>query len=128
MKIFGIEMEPLQNSAAYENLVETENVLEKSRLTDTRKSVLKSHKLSINVPQRDMYKYRIHKYNQAKFYFALNFAPKRLNLPFSGEFELVKIKSNGDDLIRIFIADEQVKIHFHSLYHSRNQSAMILIE
>ena len=122
LKIFGVEMEPIPNSDAYDKLIEDENTLEKSRMADGMVSVLLQKNLNVNALQRDMFKYKIHKQNQARFYIALNFAPKRVHLFFPGEFELVKIKSNGVDLIRIFIADEQVKIHFHPLFNSRKRS------
>ena len=123
LKIFGIEMDPIPNSEAYNNLVEDQNTLEKPRLTG-----LEENNLNFNLLQRDMFKYMIHKQNQARFFVALNFAPKRVNLFFPGEFELVKIKSNGVDLIRIFIANEQVKIYFHPLFDSRNRSMIGTVE
>ena len=111
-------MEPLQNSESYESLVTDEDISKTSSLTDGAAPV--DHGAKLDFLQRDMYKYKIHKNDQAKFYFQFKFAPKRVNLELPGEFELVKIKSNGVDLIRIFIAEEQVKIDFHPLYDARN--------
>ena len=116
MKIFGIEMEPLQNSAVYEDLVRAENVLEKPAA---------SIKMSHVVLQQDMYKYKINNHDHGRFYLQFYLAPKRIGLSLPGEFELVKIKSNGVNLIRIFIAEDQVQIHFHPLYHSQNRSSII---
>ena len=118
LKIFGTGMEPLQNFEAYESLVADEDISKTSSLTDRAAPV--DHGAHLDVLQRDMYKYKIEKLDQAKFYFQFKFAPKRINLKLSGDFELVKIKSNGVDLIRIFIAEEQVKIYFHPLYDARN--------
>ena len=118
LKIFGTGMEPLQNFEAYESLVADEDISKTSSLTDGAAPV--DHGAHLDVLQRDMYKYKIEKLDQAKFYFQFKFAPKRINRELSGEFELVKIKSNGIDLIRIFIAEEQVKIYFHPLYDARN--------
>ena len=116
-------MEPLQNSESYEQLVHDEDISKTSNLIFGEAPVIHA-KLDVlgaklDVLQRDMYKYKIHKHEQAKFYFQLEFAPKRVNSTLPGEFELVKIKSNGVDLIRIFIAEEQVKIYFHPLYDAR---------
>ena len=116
-------MEPIPNSDSYDKLVEDENTLENPRLTG-----LEEKNFNFKILQRDMFKYMIHKQNQAKFFLALNFAPKRVNSLFPGVFELVKIKSNDVDLIRIFIADEQVKIHFHPLFDSRNWSMIGTVE
>ena len=110
-------MEPLQNSESYEQLVHDEDISKTSNLTDGAAPV--THGAKLDALKRDMYKYKIHKHDQAKFYFQLEFAPKRVNSTLPGEFELVKIKSNGVDLIRIFIAEEQVKIYFHPLYDAR---------
>ena len=110
-------MEPLPNSESYEQLVQDEDISKTSNLTYGVAPVI--HGAKLDVLQRDMYKYKIHKHDQAKFYFQFNFAPKRVNQTLPGEFELVKIKSNGVDLIRIFIAEEQVKIYFHPLYDAR---------
>ena len=121
LKIFGIEMEPLENSKSFENLVAANDILKTSNLTNDQISSYQAKKIFMGVFHRDMYKYKIDKRDQAKFYFQFNFAPKRLNLPLPGEFELVKIKSNGVVLIRIFIVEEQVKIHFHPLYNARNR-------
>ena len=110
-------MEPLQNSESYEQLVQDEDISKTSSLTDGAAPV--THGAKLDVLQRDMYRYKIHKHDQAKFYFQLEFAPKRVNLSLPGEFELVKIKSNGVDFIRIFIAEEQVNIYFHPLYDAR---------
>ena len=118
LKIFGTGMEPLQNFEAYESLVADEDISKTSSLTDGAAPV--DHGAHLDVLQRDMYKYKIEKLDQAKFYFQFKFAPKRINLKLSGDFELVKIKSNGVDLIRIFIAEEQVKIYFHPLFDARN--------
>ena len=118
LKIFGIEMEPIQNSESYESLVTDEDISKTSSLTTGAAPV--HHGAKLDVLQRDMYKYKIEKHDQAKFYFQLNFAPKRINLELAGEFELVKIKSNGVNLIRIFIAENQVKVNFHPLYNARN--------
>ena len=113
-------MQPIENSKSYDQLVQDENISKTSFLTSYLTSYLTvTHGAKLDVLQQDMYKYKIHKHDQAKFYFQLEFAPKRVNSPLPGEFELVKIKSNGVDLIRIFIAEEQVKIYFHQLYNAR---------
>ena len=120
LKIFGIEMEQLENSESYENLIAAEDISKTSSLTAGASAGPSAHGAKLDVLQRDMYKYKIHKHDQAKFYFHFDFAPKRVNLPIPGEFELVKIKSNGVDLIRIYIAEERIKIYFHPLYDARN--------
>ena len=118
LKIFGIKMESLQNSESYENLITAEDISKTSTLSAGAGPL--AHGAKLDILQRDMYKYKIHKHDQAKFYFHFDFAPKRVNLPIPGEFELVKIKSNGVDLIRIYIAEERIKIYFHPLYDARN--------
>ena len=122
LKIFGIEMGPLENSKSYQNLVNDGDILKISNLANDQTASYNSKKIFMGVFERDMYKYKIHKQDQAKFYLQFNFAPKRVNLRLPGEFELVKIKSNGVNLIRIYILKEQVQIDFHPLYNARNTS------
>jgi len=117
LKIFGIDLKPQENSKFYEELAADVDITSEPEHIS---SFLRDY-FALGIFHRDMYKYKIDKQDQAKFVLLFDFAPKRVNSPLPGEFELVKIKSNGVDLIRIFILDEQVKIEFHQLYDARDR-------